>query len=102
MQPEQGLSNRVGRTSPPPAARGLPPFRTVRRSGMRSELRLAPRRGRDDLLQCGDMAGEGAAAGGGSSHRGLRFLADEGLVDRDIAGLCKGLDMGAEIAIGGA
>jgi len=46
------------------------------------------------------MAGEGAAAGGGRGHRGLRLLADEGLVDRDIAGPGKRFDMGTEIAVG--
>ena len=35
-------------------------------------------------------------------HGGLRLLADKGLVDRDIAGLGQRLDMGAEIAVGGA
>ena len=60
------------------------------------------RRGRDDLLQRRDMAGEGAAAGGGGGHRGLRLLADEGLVDRDIARPRQRFDMGAEIAVGGA
>ena len=46
------------------------------------------------------MAGEGAAAGRGSGHRGLRLLADKGLVHRDVAGLRQRLDMGAEIAVG--
>ena len=36
---------------------------------------------RNDLLQRRDMPGEGAAAGRGGGHRGLRLLADEGLVD---------------------
>ena len=58
--------------------------------------------GRDDLLQRRDMAGERAAAGGGGGHRGLRLLADKGLVHRDVAGLGQRLDMGAEIAVGGA
>ena len=48
------------------------------------------------------MAGERAAAGGGGGHRGLRLLADKGLFDRDVAGLGQRLDMGAEIAVGGA
>ena len=48
------------------------------------------------------MAGEGAAACGGGGHRGLRLLADKGLFDRNIAGLRQRLDMGAEIAVGGA
>ncbi len=61
-----------------------------------------PPRRRDDLLQGRDMAGEGAAAGRARGHRGLRLLADKGLVDRDIAGLGQGLDMRAEIAVGGA
>src|SRR6201999_1581946 len=41
----------------------------------------------DDLLQGRDMAGECASAGRARRHRGLRLLADEGLVDPDIAGL---------------
>ena len=65
-------------------------------------MSLAARRGRDDLLQRRDVAGEGAAPGGGRGHRGLRLLADEGLVDGDIAGLRQRLDMRAEIAVGGA
>ena len=48
------------------------------------------------------MAGERAAPGRGRGHRGLRLLADKGLFDRDIAGLRQRLDMGAEIAVGGA
>ena len=48
------------------------------------------------------MAGEGAAPGGGRGHRGLRLPADKGLIHRNIAGLGKRLDMGAEIAVGGA
>ena len=48
------------------------------------------------------MAGKCAAPGGGGGYRGLRLLADKGLFDRDVAGLRKRLDMGAEIAVGGA
>ena len=61
-----------------------------------------PARRRDDLLQGRDMAGEGAAALRGRGHRGLRLLADKGLVDRDVAGPRQRLDMGAEIAVGRA
>jgi len=68
---------------------------------MTGKLRL-PRRGRDDFLQRRDMAGERAAPCRCRGHRGLRFLADKGLVDRDIAGLGQRFDMGAEIAVGGA
>ena len=53
--------------------------------GMTGKLHLLPR---NDFLQRRDMAGEGAAAGGGGRYRGLRLLADEGLLHRDVAGLC--------------
>ena len=49
--------------------------------------RHVPLAARDDLLQGRDMAGKGAAAGRARGHRGLRLLADKGLVDPDIAGL---------------
>ena len=44
------------------------------------------------------MPRERATPGRGRGHRGLRLLADKGLVDRDVAGLGQSLDMGAEIA----
>ncbi len=43
-----------------------------------------------------------ARPAGGGGHGGLRLLADKGLFDPDIAGLRQRLDMGAEIAVGGA
>src|SRR5262249_51621349 len=68
----------------------------------KSAALFIPLAARDDLLQGRDMAGERAAPRGGRGHRGLRFLANEGLVDPDIAGLGQRLDMRAEIAVGGA
>src|ERR1700731_251876 len=89
----------VARNSVPPQG-GI----AVIPDGMRAPgmtLRL-PGRSRDDFLQRRHMPGERAASRRRGGHRGLRLLADKGLVDRDIAGLRKRFDMGAEIAVGGA
>jgi len=63
---------------------------------------FATGRSRDDFLQRRDMARERAAPRRRGGHRGLRFLADKGLFDRDITGLRQRFDMGAEITVGGA
>src|SRR5438876_11159424 len=87
---------RITTQYPCPRAPRQPPGTTW----LRDQLLAAGRR--DDFLQGRDMAGEGAPARGGRGHRGLRLLADKGLLHRDITGLRQRLDMSAEIAVGGA
>ena len=48
------------------------------------------------------MTAKGAAAGWGDAGAGAGALADEILVDADIAGAFEGRQMAAEIAVGGA
>src|SRR5262249_33787605 len=54
----------------------------------------------DDRAQEIEMPGKGPAAVTGGADAGLRPLADEALVDRHVAGLGQGIEVGAEIAVG--